>query len=516
MMEQGSPRRYSVSWAQVLPLLFGLIVWILFWYRDTALAMVAIWARADTYAHAFVVPPISLWLIWRKRHELALLRPEPTLWLIFPVLATAILWLMGELTAVNALTQFTFILTLLLVIVSTLGFRISRQIAFPLAFLLLCVPVGDFMTPTLMEWTAWFTVLALRATGIPAYQEGMQFIIPSGNWSVVEACSGIRYVIASVTVGTLFAYLNYVSLRRRLIFIGASIIVPVIANWLRAYMIVMLGHLSGNKLAAGVDHLIYGWLFFGIVITIMFIIGARWSEAPPTAKPLPAPVPEPNVTPASRLPAGRAWMVTVVIALLAAAGPLAFVAIDKTDGTAAPNLATLALPAGWDDTLPFTNWKPVYANASVERQAAYSREDKMVGLYVGYYRNQNYQRKLVTSTNVLAMSNDPVWSVVSRNRAEVNLDGMPASIRTAELSSKDITASHLVVWQWYWINGKLTASDIEAKLLTAFSRLSGRGDDSAVIMLYAPRESATDALSAFAMQAIGPINQMLDATRAAR
>jgi EpsI family protein len=93
---------------------------------------------------------------------------------------------------------------------------------------------------------------------------------------------------------------------------------------------------------------------------------------------------------------------------------------------------------------------------------------------------------------------------------------MPASIRTAELSSKDITASHLVVWQWYWINGKLTASDIEAKLLTSFSRLSGRGDDSAVIMLYAPRESATDALSAFAMQAIGPINQMLDATRAAR
>ena len=420
---------------------------------------------------------------------------------------------MGELTAVNALTQFTFVLILLLAIVSTLGFPISRRIAFPLGFLLFCVPVGDFMVPTLMEWTAWFTVLALRVTGIPAYQEGMQFIIPSGKWSVVEACSGIRYVIASVTVGTLFAYLNYVSLRRRLIFIGISVIVPVIANWLRAYIIVMLGHLSGNKVAAGVDHLIYGWLFFGIVIAIMFIIGARWSEVPPATKP----VPMPHIILHSATPAVRAWIATVGIALAAAAGPLGFVAIDQTERAAEPSLAGLTLPAGWSEAEPFTNWKPAYVNASVERQATYALEDKPVGLYVGYYRNQDYQRKLVTSTNVLVASSDPAWLVVSGEREEVILDGMPLGVRTAELLRTDAAGQRLVVWQWYWIDGKLTASDIEAKLLTAIARLRGRGDDSAVIILYAPhQESATDSLPAFAMQVIGPINQMLDATREAR
>ena len=70
-------------------------------------------------------------------------------------------------------------------------------------------------------------------------------------------------IIASLTVGTLFAYLSYRSLNRRLIFVGVAFAVPVIANWMRAYMIVMIGHLSGNKLAVGVDHLIYGWVFFG-------------------------------------------------------------------------------------------------------------------------------------------------------------------------------------------------------------------------------------------------------------
>ena len=54
------------------------------------------------------------------------------------------------------------------------------------------------------------------------YREGLQFVIPSGNWSVVEACSGVRYLIASVMVGTLFAYLNYSTMRRRLIFVACG------------------------------------------------------------------------------------------------------------------------------------------------------------------------------------------------------------------------------------------------------------------------------------------------------
>ena len=284
-----STLHHKNSWRRVLPLLLAVLAWILFWYRDTGLAMVTIWGRSETYTHAFIVPPISLWLIWRKRHELALLQPAPTLWLALPIAATTLFWLMGELTAVNALTQTALVVTLILATVSVLGLRVSREIAFPLAFLLFCIPIGDFMLPRLMDWTASFTVFALRATGIPVYQEGLQFVIPSGRWSVVEACSGIRYIIASLTVGTLFAYLNYVSLRRRLAFVAVSLLVPIIANWLRAYMIVMIGHLSGNKLAVGVDHLIYGWVFFGFVMLLMFVIGARWSEVVPKNAPPPSP-----------------------------------------------------------------------------------------------------------------------------------------------------------------------------------------------------------------------------------
>jgi len=502
--------RLPVAWQRTLPLLLALIGWIFFWYWGTLSAMLEIWERSDTYAHAFIVPPIALWLIWRRRDELLALQPSASGWLAIPLAAATFLWLLGQLTAVNALTQFALVVTLILSIMSLLGLKVSRHIAFPLAFLLFSVPIGDFMLPKLMDWTAAFTVAALRTTGIPVYQEGNQFVIPSGNWSVVEACSGIRYIIASVTVGTLFAYLNFVSLRRRLIFILVSILVPVVANWLRAYMIVMLGHFSGNKLAVGVDHLIYGWVFFGVVMMAMFMIGARWAEET-------APTHSASFSQPPSSPVKSGWFAGLIIALLAAAGPLAFAAIDKLDQANEPRLAPLMLANDWQEHPPFASWKPTYDEPPAEFQAAFRQDNKVVGLYVAYYRNQDYQRKLVTSTNTLAKTNDTAWSVLSRDDTEINIDGLPRQIRTARLLGKDSTPpTTLVVWQWYWINGKLVTSDAEAKLQTALSRLRGAGDDSAVVMIYAPSESATDTLPAFSAQAAGKINQWLAATRNAR
>lgn len=502
---------FSPSWRQALLLLPLLIAWLIYWYWDTAAAMVGIWYRSETYAHAFLVPPITLWLIWRQRAALLAEQPRTSRLLAVPVAGTTLAWLLGELTAVNALTQFALVATLVLAIMALLGFSVSKRLAFPLAFLFFSVPFGDFMMPKLMEWTAAFTVLALRATGIPVYQEGLQFVIPSGRWSVVEACSGIRYIIASVTVGTLFAYLNYTSLRRRLLFIAVSLVVPVIANWLRAYMIVMLGHLSGNRIATGVDHLIYGWLFFGVVILIMFLIGARWSE--PEAAPKP-----PAEAAAPPAPAtARAWLAAFAIALIAAAGPLAFIAIDRADRAGPVTLAALPPPAGWQEGGDLPSWKPDFSGAAVELQTSFQRDDQNVGLYIGYYRKQDYRNKLVTSTNTLAASTNKQWTVVARDTVVPATAGLPAQVAAADLlmigSSPEV---RLRAWQWYWIDGRLTASDANAKLLAALSRLSGRGDDAAVVILYAPATTAASALPVFAVAAAPEINRLLAATREQR
>lgn len=458
---------------------------ILLLYRETALDIAQIWMRSETFTHGVLVPPISLWLIWRLRDNLARLTPRAAPWSMLALAAVGFAWLLGELATVGALAQFALVTMLVLAVPAILGWPVARRIAFPLAFLYFAVPFGEFALPQLMEWTASFTVLGLRLSGIPVYREGLHFIIPSGSWSVIEACSGVRYLIASLCVGTLFAYLNYRSLRRRLVFVAISFVVPVVANWLRAYMIVMIGHLSGNTLAVGVDHLIYGWVFFGMVIGAMFWIGARWRED--EDQEAPQGVPEtPVVVYGGRLaPFGAALSVVV----LAGAWPLAQWQIEQGLPPPLSGLEVLGPIADWPAAAQsFTDWTPRFETASARLQTSFGSPERAVGLFLGYYRNQNGNRKMVSSGNVLVGSTDPLWAKVNGGSRPATLDRQEVVVSSAELRSVD--APRLVVWQWYWVDGHLTASDYLAKVYTALSRLAGRGDDSAVIIVYAPKEPA--------------------------
>lgn len=450
-------------------------------YWPTLAGMVEIWERSGTFTHAFLVPPISLWLIWRLRAPLAEFVPAPAPWIALPLFLVGVLWLFGELVAVNVVTQFALVCMVVLSVPLLLGLPLARAIAFPLLFLFFCVPFGEFIMPRLMQWTADITVLFVRLSGVPVYQEGLQFVIPSGHWSVVEACSGIRYLIASICVGVLFAYLNYTSWKRRILFVIAAALMPLLANWLRAYGIVMLGHLSGNKLATGVDHLVYGWVFFGIVMTLLFMVGMRWQE--PERLPVFTP---PRVTKPRSLPA--AWLLLAVVLLLPRAG---LWLVERGDAAAAPVLNTAGLQdvGAWKGApLGFSSWQPAFTQPSATWKRSYENGDARAALYIAYYRDQDSQRKLVSSENMLVRSGDDFWAVVERGGREV--EGMP--VRTASLRGGNVASGgvqRLRVWQWYWVDGTLTSSDIKAKLLTLKSRLSGRGDDGAILVLYAP-ESA--------------------------
>lgn len=474
-------------------------------YRDTALAMVAIWARSDTFAHAFLVPPLALYLVWRRRQAVLALTPQAA-FSAWPLLAAAALaWVLGDLASINALTQLAFTALLVGLVPAVLGWSVARLLMFPLGFLFFAVPLGEFMMPQLMEWTANFTVFALRLSGIPVYREGLQFVIPSGHWSVVEACSGVRYLMASLTVGTLFAYLSYQSTGRRLLFVLLSLLVPIAANWLRAYFIVLLGHLSGNQLATGVDHLIYGWLFFGVVITLMYLVGARWAEPEKeSTQPSMGVLRDQGAAVQAKggIPIGGwvAWLAWFALALMLALPPLAL----QTVGTPpAADLSRLAgapvLAAGWTaQGAAEVAFKPAFQNPSAEISASYAAQPGTVGLYLGYYQAQNYQHKLVSSDNVLLPSKDPHWVQVASAARELAWGAQSALVRTAQLQARPLAtpgpAAGLLVWQVYWVNGQLTASDYQAKALIALNRLLGRGDASAVIVLHTPQGPHADAV----------------------
>ncbi len=502
------------DWRNTFIALAGLLGWATFLYWDTASGMVSIWARSETFTHGFLVLPIVLWLIWRQREVVLAATPVPSLKILPLVLVAGFAWLLGSLASVNAATQFAYVALLVLCVVLLMGTTVARLIAFPLLFSFFAVPVGEFLMPQLMAWTADFTVVALRLSGIPVYREGLQFVIPSGNWSVVEACSGVRYLIASLTVGTLFAYLSYQSTYRRVIFVVVSILVPVLANWLRAYIIVMLGHLSGNKLAAGVDHLIYGWLFFGIVIMLMFMIGARWAEAPSTRE-----ASQSEIANTSRNPASVAWLgaATAMVAVLLWLPPLFYSGIENKTSAGPLVVNAPVLVAGWQPvSAGNTAFKPAFQNPSAETHTLYGQGGQTVGLYLALYRNQNQERKMVSSSNSLIDGNGANWVQTGSASREVQIAGMAQPVRTATLrappGAQSGNSGQLTVWQIYWVGGALTSSDYLAKAYSAWFRLTGRSDDSAVLILYAPTGKAGEAeasLQQFLNDNFGAVNALL-------
>ena len=149
---------------------------------------------------------------------------------------------------------------------------------------------------------------------------------------MAEACAGLRFLIAAVAFGVFYALLNYRSPGRRLLFVAASVVVPVLANGVRALGIVVLGAILGSANAAAADHVIYGWVFFSLVTLLLVAGGMPFREDPPN----PAPSGQPDATPAESRPA---WAAAAVILLLAI-GPAAAMLLARE---VTPALFTQAL-----------------------------------------------------------------------------------------------------------------------------------------------------------------------------
>lgn len=507
---RSGPSPFASQWRSALPILLLTIAAIIFLHWRTFESIVAIWDRSETFAHGFLIAPISIGLIWMKRRQVAKLAPSVD-YLGFVLLAVAgLVWLVSHAGQVQVIAQYAVVAMIPAAVIAVCGRRVAAALAFPLGFLMLAVPIGEGLIPPLMDRTADFTVAALQFTGVPVYREGNFFTIPSGHWSVVEGCSGLRYLIASITVGALFAYLNYRLLWKRVLFIAASVIVPIVANWLRAYMIVMIGHLSDMKLAHGVDHLIYGWVFFGIVMLLLFWVGSFWRDEPePRATETTTAEPAPTPVPAARGTVGWLRGAAIGAAALVAVWPLYAAHLDRD--VVLPAQLRIEPPApvnGWTlDGASMTDWRPRYEGASTTLFQTYRKGDAVVALYLGYYPRQHPGAELVTSTNIMVVQKHPRWADLGESSRVEDFGNGSFDVRETRLRSP---SQRLLVWDWFRIAGRDLTSPYVAKILFARDKLLDRGDEGFAIILSTPYEERTDAaeriLRSFARDMLPSVN----------
>ncbi len=335
------------------------------------------------------------------------------------------------------------------------------------------VPTGEFLVPRLQDFTAAFVVLGLQLAQIPVFLDGVFIRIPNGLFEVAEACAGLRFLIANVAFGFLFAYLMYSGWRKRAVFVALSFIVPIFANGLRAFGIVMIAHLSDNKLAAGVDHIVYGWGFFVAIMLAMAWIGLMFRDPERDAA---------AAGPSSGQPASRAASAMIAVAALVVAGegPATAFWLEHRDPGAQGVLAAPSAAAPWRMAAPAADgWRPTFNGADAELAQRYAGPGGTVHLYVAYFASQRQGAKIVSSQNRLEV--EDVWRRASSGTQSAVIDGQAMPVATQILTSGSHTRR--LAWTVYWVDRQFTASALRAKLLGARGTLlSGHPQAAAVVL----------------------------------
>lgn len=487
----------AVSWIVVLIL-----------FRETVMSMVEVWQRSDTFSHGFMIFPISLYLIWRQRHRVALLQPTPNFWGILLLAVVGFIWLFGNLANVLVVQQLALVAMLQGLVLAVLGSRVTYALIFPLTILYFAVPAGEILVPALTDFTAFSTVTALRITGIPVLWEGRFIFTPTGTWEVAKACSGLRYVIPAVVLGCLFSYITYRSSIRRLVFILACLVASIVANNIRAYGIIMLAHFSNNRIAVGVDHLVYGWFFFIVVMLLLFLPGLYWRETPAAGSsdtelhpPLSGEkqVSAMNSKPDHVRPALPVVLTAVIgVFILSFAPASARMLMNSYRTSHAIHPVDLSTRPPWKPQVRNSgDWLPHFNGADVEVTGRYTSGDRHVHLYIAYYADQQQGAELINSENKIV--DDMRWIRISDGHTRAIVDGKV--LRLHETITRSSFDEKRLVWSWYWVADEFTSSPYYAKFLQAKTRLFREPQEAAVLAISAEiideRSEAADILQDF-------------------
>ena len=332
MMPAGSRPAWVVAGLGLVALCVG--------FHQEVGAAVSVWRESTAYGHCWLVLPIVAWLLWERRGVVAAGVAQPTAW---PALAAAplvLVWVAADWLGLMEGRQLALVGFAELLLIACLGWRLWWQLSAAFLYLVFLVPFGAFLTPALQRFTTGFILGGLDLLDIPYQANAFQITIPEGAFYVAEACAGLRFLIASVAFGVLYAVTIFRSPWRRAVFIAVACVVPVVANGFRGLGIVLLGHVLGSAEAGAADHLVYGWVFFSFVIVLLTLAGLPFRQD--AAPRVPADVP---ARPARGFVLAAA---AIAVLLVAFAGPLSLIRLQAAPqgmrlAAAAPRLV---LPAG--------------------------------------------------------------------------------------------------------------------------------------------------------------------------
>lgn len=489
------------------PLAVLALAWIsnlLLFLPDWA-AMAGQWWNISTYNHILLVPAIIVWLVYERLPQLAPLTPQGWWPALLLGAGASLLWVLGAFAGIAIARQFAVVALAVCSVLALLGPRAGAVLAFPLTYAIFLVPFGDELVPPLQMITAAITISLVQLSGIETVIEGVFIHTPAGLFEVAEACSGVKFLIAMAAFGVLVAGVCFLSWRRRAAFVAVCMIVPVLANGVRAWATVFAAQYVGAERAAGFDHIVYGWIFFAVVVALVLALSWRFFDRPPGAPTLD--VERIAVSPRfARLEARRIGAAPALLALIAM--PLAGQAwAHAADRLSAPLPRAIALPpvSGWQRVpyAPRVDWRPRADGADHRLLGRYADgRGHEVDVFVAVYASQGDGREAGGfGQGALPPEDEWAWQSPGPDLNGARSDRVRAGGDVSRLA-----------YTWYRTGEVSTGSNARLKIANMTDRLLLRARPTTMLIISAEEaggRSPQPAVDAF-LRSIGPTDRWMD------
>ena len=268
VLETSSSDRTRMIWLAVLSSLTILLYW------HVLKPLVLDWWTDPDYGHGFLVPVFSGYVLWRTREKWARAEPKPSNFGLLVLVGAVVLLIGGSLGAELFTSRFSLLVLLAGMVLFLAGWKILRAVSFPLAFLVLMIPIPAIIyneiTFPLQLIASRFATFWLELVQVPVLREGNVLILPNYSLEVVEACSGIRSLMTLITLAIAYGYL--VEPRRWVRYALVILMLPIaiVSNAIRIMGTGVLTFRFGPKAAEGFFHEFSGWVIFLAALILMF------------------------------------------------------------------------------------------------------------------------------------------------------------------------------------------------------------------------------------------------------
>lgn len=264
------PELIYIAYITVLLLLLGPMV------RD----LTHIWLTGSAYHHCLFAGPIAIALYWRNRDKAESISTTKTSMFIASLLSLGLLCLMavGQNLGINFIQHSAFAGLLISGFLFLFGFAQVRLHGAALLMIFFMIPVGDVFLPPLQTITASSITELFQLTGMSISRDGNLLTTNAGRFNVAESCAGMRFMMSAAMIAFLFGALNLTNKKMIAVFVGAALVLAVLVNMVRAYLMVLIATLSDMRYATGIDHLYFGWLIYFASFAMIILLGRALVE----------------------------------------------------------------------------------------------------------------------------------------------------------------------------------------------------------------------------------------------